>query len=70
MTGMDTDAPKMIDAGGVPDAEGARLGTLTVWVFVALVFAQGLAHAIRCVLLLAGREMTDDEEAIVTDERV
>jgi TRAP-type mannitol/chloroaromatic compound transport system permease small subunit len=49
---------------------GIFLLKTTVWVFVLLVFAQGLAHAIRCGLLLAGREMADDDEAIVTDERV
>lgn len=41
-----------------------------VWVFVALVFLQGLAHLIRCALLLVGREMTDADEAPVTDERL
>lgn len=41
-----------------------------VWVFVILVFLQGLAHLIRCALLLAGREMIDTDEAPITDERV
>lgn len=42
----------------------------TIWVFVVLVFLQGLAHLIRCALVVAGRPLTDDDESIVTDERV
>lgn len=42
----------------------------TIWIFVLVVFLQGLAHLIRCALQLAGREMTDADEAPVTDERI
>jgi TRAP-type mannitol/chloroaromatic compound transport system permease small subunit len=41
-----------------------------LWIFVGVVFAQGLAHLIRCSLTLAGRPMIDADEQPVTDERI
>jgi TRAP-type mannitol/chloroaromatic compound transport system permease small subunit len=50
--------------------QGVFLLKSVIWLFAGLVVLQGLAHMIRCGLLLAGRPVTDADEAPVTDERV
>jgi TRAP-type mannitol/chloroaromatic compound transport system permease small subunit len=72
-----TSAPFILSSWSIREASANPDGMPAVyvlksmlWVFAALVFLQGLAHLVRCALLLAGRPMTDADEAPVTDERL
>jgi TRAP-type mannitol/chloroaromatic compound transport system permease small subunit len=72
-----TSAPFVLSSWSVREASGTANGMPAMyllksllWVFCALVFAQGLALLVRRGLFLAGQPIVDHDEDRITDERL
>lgn len=72
-----TSAPFVLSSWSVREASGTANGMPAMyllksllWVFCALVFAQGLALLVRRGLFLAGQPIVDHDEIRITDERL